>query len=358
MIVRFEQTALPTFKFAWENDWSSTRRKIRGSQLKPKVYVTRFLPEIAMERINSFCDADTWRGELPPSREVILRKVRDVEGLVCLLTDKIDAEVMSQAPNLRVISNCAAGFDNIDIAEATRRRILVGNTPDVLTETTADFTFALMMAAARRVVEGDRNVRAGQWKTWGPLILLGQDVHGATLGIVGLGRIGEAIARRARGFGMKVLYYSRTRRREVEAELGVEYAEFDRLLTESDFITVQVNLNSETFHLIGREQLEKMKKNCVLVNTSRGLVVDNLALYEALRVSRIAFAALDVTEPEPIPADHRLLTLPNLIVTPHIASASVKTRTKMALLAAENLIAGLRGEMLPHAVNPEALARH
>jgi glyoxylate reductase len=325
--------------------------------LKPKVYVTRLLPEVAMERINSFCDADVWRGELPPSREVILQKVRDVEGLACLLTDKIDAKVMSEASNLRVISNYAAGFDNIDVVEATKRRIIVGNTPDVLTETTADFTFALMMAAARRVVEGDRSVRGGGWKTWGPMILLGQDVHGATLGIVGLGRIGAAVARRAKGFGMKVLYYSRTRRTEVETELGVQYAEFDRLLTESDFITVQVNLTPETFHLIGKEQLEKMKRTCVLVNTSRGQVVDNVALYETLRVGSIAFAALDVTETEPIPADHPLLTLPNLIITPHIASASVKTRTEMALIAAENLIAGLKGELLPHAVNPEVLGR-
>ena len=325
--------------------------------MKPKVFVTRLLPEVAIEKIRSFCDADVWAGELPPSREIILQRVRGIEGLVCLLTDKIDAEVMSGAPSLRVISNYAAGFDNIDIVEATRRRIIVGNTPDVLTETTADFTFALMMAAARRVVEGDRSARRGEWKTWGPMILLGQDVHGATLGIVGLGRIGEAVARRAKGFGMRVLYYDRTRRREVEAELGVEYAEFERLLAESDFITTQVNLTPETFHLIGKEQFEKMKKTCVLVNTSRGQVVDNMALYEALRVGSIAFAAIDVTEPEPIPADHPLLTLQNLIVTPHIASASVKTRTEMALIAAENLIAGLKGELPPHAVNPKALGR-
>jgi len=323
--------------------------------LKPKVYVTRLLPEPAMERINSFCDVDVWRGELPPSREVILRKVRDVNGLVCLLTDRIDGEVMSGAPSLRVISNYAAGFDNIDVVEATKRRIIVGNTPDVLTETTADFTFALMMAAARRVVEGDRSVRGGGWRTWGPMTLLGQDVHGATLGIVGLGRIGMAVARRAKGFGMKVLYCSRARRMEAETRLGVQYAEFVRLLAESDFITVHVNLTPETFHLIGKEELEKMKKTCVIVNTSRGQVVDNLALYDALRVGRIAFAALDVTEPEPIPADHPLLTLQNLIVTPHIASASVKTRTEMAMIAAENLIAGLKGELPPHAVNPEFL---
>ena len=308
-----------------------------------------------MNRITSFCDAEVWEGELPPSREILLEKVQEVEGLVCLLTDKIDAELMSSSPNLRVISNYAAGFDNIDVTEATKRGIVIGNTPEVLTETTADFTFALMMAAARRIVEGERNVRAGLWKTWGPMTLLGQDVHGATLGIIGLGRIGTAVARRAKGFGMKVLYYSHRRAQEIEDDLGVEFVELDRLLGESDFITIHVNLTSETHHLISEEQLRKMKRTCVLVNTSRGPVVDTMALYNALREQTIAFAALDVTEPEPLPADHLLLTLENVIVTPHIASASVTTRTKMALMAADNLIAGLKGEMPSHVVNPEAM---
>jgi len=309
-----------------------------------------------MNRINSFCDAEVWAGELPPQREILLEKVRQVEGLVCLLTDKIDAELMNSAPNLRVISNYAAGFDNIDLAEATKRGIVVGNTPEVLTETTADFTFALLMAAARRIVEGERNVKAGLWKTWGPMTLLGRDVHGATLGIIGLGRIGTAVARRARGFGMKVLYYDYKRAaQEMEDELGVEFVEFDRLLGESDFITVHVNLTPETHHLIAEEQLRKMKKTCVLVNTSRGQVVDTMALYNALREQRITFAALDVTDPEPLPKNHLLLTLENVIVTPHIASASVATRTEMALMAADNLIAGLQGKLPPHAINPEAL---
>jgi glyoxylate reductase len=323
--------------------------------LKPKVYVTRLLPKVAMDRISSFCDAEIWDGELPPPREVILQKVRHVQGLVCLLTDKIDVELLSKAPNLRVISNYAAGFDNIDVAAATKRGIVVGNTPEVLTETTADFAFALMMAAARRIEEGYRQVRDGRWKTWGPMILLGQDIHEATLGIIGLGRIGTAVARRAKGFGMKILYCSRTRRQEVEDELGVEYAEFCKLLAESDFITIHVNLTPETYNLIGKRELEKMKRTSVLVNTSRGQVVDNMALYDALRGGKIAFAALDVTEPEPIPIDHPLLTLENVIITPHIASASVTTRTRMALIAAENLVAGLKGELPPHPVNPEAL---
>ncbi len=323
--------------------------------MKPKVFVTRLLPKEAMDRIGSKCEVTVWDEELPPTREVLLEKVRDVEGLLCLLTDKVDAELMSRALNLRVISNYAVGFDNIDTAEATKRGIIVGNTPGVLTETTADFAFGLMMAAARRIVEGDQQVRAGEWKIWGPMIFLGQDVHGATLGIIGLGRIGSAVARRGNGFGMRILYHDPTRRRDVEGELGIRYVEFESLLAESDFVTIHVNLTPETYHLIGRKELATMKSTSVLVNTSRGAVVDNMALYEALRDGKIAFAALDVTEPEPIAPDHPLLTLRNLIVTPHIASASVATRTKMGLMAADNLIAGLKGEMPPHPVNPEVL---
>ena len=325
--------------------------------MKPKVYITRLLPKPALDHINSNCDAKTWSGELPPPRNVILENIVDVEGLLSLLTDKIDAEVMDKAPKLKVISNCAVGFDNIDIAAATKRGIVVGNTPGVLTETTADFAFALMMAAARRIVEGDKVVRAGEWKTWGPMILLGQDVHAATLGIVGLGRIGAAVARRAKGFGMNIQYYDVNRNRQAEQELGVEYSDLEKVLSESDFLTIHTNLTPETHHLIGAKQFEKMKRNCILVNTSRGPIVDNMALYKALRDGKIAYAALDVTEPEPIPKDHPLLTLQNVIVVPHIASASVATRTKMALMAADNLIAGLKGEMPPNPINPEALKK-
>ena len=323
--------------------------------MKPKVYVTRLLPKPAMERIYASCDAKTWEGELPPPREVILENVADADGLLSLLTDKIDAEVMDKAPRLKVISNCAVGFDNIDIAAATKRGIVVGNTPGVLTETTADFAFALLMASARRIVEGDKLVRAGEWKTWGPMILLGQDVHAATLGIIGLGRIGAAVARRAKGFGMKTRYFDVNRNLQAEQELGVEFTDLDRVLSESDFLTIHTNLTPETHHLIGAKEFEKMKENCILVNTSRGPIVDNMALYEALRDGKIAYAALDVTDPEPIPKDHPLLTLQNVIIVPHIASASVATRTKMGLMAADNLIAGLKGEMPPNAVNPETL---
>ncbi len=323
--------------------------------MKPKVYVTRLLPKEAMDKILSFCDAKVWEGELPPPRNVLLENVTDTEGLLSLLTDTVDAELMNRARKLRVISNCAVGFDNIDVQEATKRGIIVGNTPGVLTETTADFAFALLMAAARRVVEGDKVVRAGRWKTWGPMILLGQDVHGATLGIIGLGRIGSAVAKRAKGFGMKILYADVARNKQAEEELGIEFVDIDTLLTRSDFITIHVNLTPETHHLIGLKQFEKMKRTAILVNTSRGPIVDNMALYDALRSGKIAYAALDVTEPEPMPADHPLLTLDNVIIVPHIASASVATRTRMALMAADNLIAGLKGEMPPTPVNPEVL---
>ncbi len=323
--------------------------------MKPKVYVTRLLPKEAMDKILSFCDTKVWEGELPPPRNILLENVTEVEGLLSLLTDKVDAELMNRARKLKVISNCAVGFDNIDVQEATKRGIIVGNTPGVLTETTADFAFALLMAAARRVVEGDKVVRAGKWKTWGPMILLGRDVHGATLGIIGLGRIGSAVAKRAKGFGMKILYTDVARNKQAEDELGIEFVDIDTILTRSDFITIHVNLTPETHHLIGPKQFEKMKRTTILVNTSRGPIVDNMALYEALRSGKIAYAALDVTEPEPIPADHPLLTLDNVIIVPHIASASVATRTKMGLMAADNLIAGLKGEMPPTPVNPEVL---
>ena len=325
--------------------------------MKPRVYVTRLLPKEAMDRINAYCDAKTWEGELPPPREVLMENVVEVEGLLSLLTDKVDAELMDRSPKLKVISNYAVGYDNIDVPAATKRGIVVGNTPGVLTDTTADLAFALIMAAARRVVEGDKVVRAGKWKTWGPMILLGPDVHGSTLGIIGMGRIGAAIAKRAKGFGMKLLYYDIVRNSKAEEELGVQYVELARLLADSDFITIHTNLTKETHHLIGAKQFEMMKRTGILVNTARGPIVDNMALYDALRNKRIAYAALDVTEPEPIPADHPLLTLDNVIVVPHIASASFATRTKMGMMAADNLIAGLKGEMPPNPVNPEVFKK-
>lgn len=324
--------------------------------MRPKVYVTRLIPEEPLKKLGEYCDYHVWRGELAVPGDVLLREVRSVDALLSLLTDKIDAVVMDAAPKLRVISNMAVGFDNVDVREATRRKIMVCNTPEVLTETTADFTFALLLAAARRVVEGDRIVRARSWKTWGPMILLGQDIHHATLGIIGLGRIGTEVAKRASGFDMKILYYATRRHPDLERRLGIEFADLDTVLAESDFVTVHTPLQPETHHLIGEEQFKKMKRTAILVNTARGSIVDPKALYRALRDRQIAYAALDVTEPEPIPSDDPLLTLDNIVIAPHIASASVATRTKMATMAVDSLIAGVRGETPIHIVNPEMLA--
>ncbi|MCS7219712.1 MAG: D-glycerate dehydrogenase [Anaerolineae bacterium] len=324
---------------------------------KPKVYVTRLIPEEGLQMILEACDAEVWEGELPPPREVLLEKVKGRDGLLSLLTDQVDATLMDAAGSLRVISNYAVGYDNIDVQAATERGIPVGNTPGVLTETTADLAFALLMAVARRVVEGVDYVRAGRWKTWGPRLLLGQDVHGATLGIIGFGRIGQAMARRARGFDMRVLYYDRTRREGLEASLGVSYADLDTLLREADFVSIHTDLNPSTYHLMNAEALAKMKRTAILINTARGPIVDPAALAEALERGIIAGAGLDVTEPEPIPLDSPLLKFPNCVIVPHIASASVATRGRMARMAAENLLAGLRGERLPHCVNPEVYER-
>lgn len=324
---------------------------------RPRVFVTRVIAQEALDKIAQATEMEVWPYELPPPYEVLLEKARDVEGLLTLLTDKVDAALMDTARKLKVISNLAVGYDNIDVPEATRRGILVGNTPGVLTETTADFTFAMLMAAARRVVDADNYTRKGRWKTWGPMTLLGQDVHHATLGIIGLGRIGTEVAKRAKGFNIKVLYYDEIRRREgEERQLGVEYvSELAKLLSSADFITVHVPLLPQTYHLIGAAEFAMMKPTAILVNTSRGPVIDQKALYEALKSRRIFAAAIDVAEVEPIPLEDPLLTLDNLIITPHIASASFTTRTSMAIMAAENLIAGLEGRIPPHCVNSEAI---
>lgn len=320
---------------------------------RPRVFVTRMIPEKGQALVTDFCEADVWTDELPPPRRILLEKVRGVDGLLCLLTDRIDGEVMDAAgPGLKVISNHAVGVDNIDLPAATARRIPVGNTPGILTGATADLAFALLMAAARRVVEGERFVRLGRWKTWGPSLLLGVDIHGATLGIIGYGRIGQALARRALGFDMRILYYDPTLQ-PGQASLPGEPVSLEVLLKEADFISLHTPLTAETHHLINDRTLELMKPNAVLINTARGPVVDPQALYRALKGRRIFAAALDVTDPEPIPMDSPLLELDNLIVVPHIASASRTTREQMATMAAENLIAGLKGERLPNCANPE-----
>ena len=306
---------------------------------KPKVFVSRTIPEGGLEMVRKACKVEIWTDEMPPPRELLLERVHGVDGLLCLLTDPIDAEVLDAAgPGLRVVSNYAVGYNNIDIAAATARGIPVGNTPGVLTETTADMAFALLMAAARRVVEGVDYTRAGKWRTWGPTLLLGHDVHGATLGIVGMGRIGQAVTRRARGFDMKVIYYDPFCDEDKVPYVDVAVrCSLDELLAESDFVSVHVPLTEETRHLINADTLAQMKPTAILINSSRGPVVDSDALYDALATGNIAYAALDVTDPEPLPVGHKLLSLSNCLVVPHIASASWATRTRMAVMAAENL---------------------
>jgi len=323
---------------------------------RPRVYVTRRLPQPALDIIRPIADFTLWdREDIPPSRQVLLREVTQVDGLLSLLTDRIDGEVMDAAPRLRVVSNFAVGFDNIDIPAATQRRIVVTNTPEVLTETVADFAFCLMLAAARRLVEGDRYARDGKWKTWEPLLLAGQDMYRATLGLIGLGRIGSAVARRAKGFEMRVMYYDPFRREDLEQSLQIEYRPFTDVLRQADFISVHVPLSEQTRHLIGRDQFSMMKPTAVFVNTSRGPVVDQQALAEALAARRIFAAGIDVFEREPVPTDDPLLAQGNAIVAPHIASASIPTRIRMATLAAENLVAVLQGKRPPNPVNPEVL---
>jgi lactate dehydrogenase-like 2-hydroxyacid dehydrogenase len=323
---------------------------------RPRVFVARRIPDEGLAAIGDACDIDVWEDDLPPPRDELLRRVAGRDGILTLLTDRVDDELLDAAgPQLRVVSNYAVGYDNIDVAACARRKVPVGNTPGALTDTTADLAWALMLAAARRVVEGDRYVRDGRWKTWGPLLLLGSDIHGATLGIVGFGRIGQAVARRAAGFGMTVLYSSRSRAAAaVETALGARFVDLDELLERSDFVSLHCTLSPDTRGLIGTAALARMKTTAVLVNTSRGPVVDPVALHAALRDGVIAAAGLDVTDPEPIPLDDPLLKLPNCIVVPHIASASGATRGRMAAMAAANLIAGVRGQPLPTEVPPPA----
>ena len=323
---------------------------------RPRVFVARIIPDEGLDPVRAGCDADIWPDELPPPRDELLRRVAGCDGVLTLLTDRVDEAFLEAAGSqLRVVSNYAVGFDNVDVAACTRRGVAVGNTPGVLTETTADLAWALLMAAARRLPEGDRYVRAGHWKTWGPLLLLGPDVHGATIGIVGFGRIGQAVARRALGFGMRILYHDvDPLPDEITEPFGATYCHLEELLAQSDYVSIHVNLSPVTRHLINATTLTWMKPTAILVNTSRGPVVDQNALADALRGGVIAAAALDVTDPEPIPMDDPLVGLDNCLIVPHIASASRATRGKMAQMAAANLVAGVRGEPLPTPVPPPA----
>ncbi|MFW9797008.1 MAG: glyoxylate reductase [Candidatus Thorarchaeota archaeon] len=324
-----------------------------------KVFVTRRIPKEGLDLITGRFEVEVWPSEIPPSREEIIEKAAACQGLVTLLSDTIDAELIEELPNLLVIAQYAVGYDNIDVKKATRRGIIVTNTPDVLTETTADLTWALVMSTARRVVEADKYVRNGQWEVaWGPQLLLGIDIHGATLGIIGMGRIGQAVARRAQGFNMKVLYHSRSHNEEIEVIsdlVGAESTDLETLLSESDIVTIHVPLTADTHLLIGEKELDMMKTGAILVNTSRGQVVDQDALYDSLSSGHLGGAGLDVFRVEPIPKDSPLLGLSNVVLVPHIGSASKDTRTTMAVMCAENIIAALNNKRPPNIVNPEVL---
>ena len=319
-----------------------------------KVFVTRILPDPAMQRLAaSDLTLDVWPDPLPPSHTALLQRVTGVDGLITLLTDPIDAAVLDAAgPQLKVISQMAVGVDNIDLAACTARGIPVGHTPGVLSNAVADLTIGLMLATARRIIEGAEDVKAGRWQTWSPMGWVGPDLYGSTVGLIGMGRIGAAVARRLTGFNVRLLYHNR-HPSPLADDLGAKLVSLETLLAESDFVSLHCPYTPETHHLIDTAALARMKPEAILINTARGGVVDQDALLEALRSGRIRAAGLDVTTPEPLPPDHPLLSLPNVVVLPHIGSASLFTRIKMAQMAVDNLLAGLRNERLPHCANPE-----
>ena len=328
------------------------------SGTRSQVFVTRRIDQAALDLLEGHALVTVWEDFHPPPREVLLAKAGECTGLLTMLTDRIDEELLAQSPGLSVVSNMATGLDNVDVAACTAHGVLVGSTPGVLAKTCAELTIGLLLAAARRVVEGDGYARDGSWKVWHPQAMLGRDLHGATLGIVGLGGIGLEVAKRARAFEMEVLYYQRRRRPEAEAAHGVRFApDLATLLRGSDFVSIHAPQSPETYHLIGREELRMMRRHAVLVNTSRGALVDQQALVEALETGVIAGAALDVMEQEPVPLDDVLLRTPGVVLTPHIASASVATRRRMAVMAAENVVAALLGEPMPACANPEAAGK-
>jgi len=325
--------------------------------VRPKVFVTRRLLPPYLEVLREACDVEVYPGEGPPSRMELMEKVKGLDGLLCLLTDKIDGELMDAAPKLVVVSTMSVGYEHVDVPEATKRGIYVTYTPGVLTEATADFAWTLLMTAARRITEADRFIRARQWKIgWIPTFMLGSGVYGKTLGIIGIGRIGAALALRAKGFGMRCLYYDIFKPpSEREKELGVEYRPLDQLLKEADFVSIHVALTKETYHMIGEKELRLMKPTAYLINTARGAVLDEKALAKALKEKWITAAGIDVFEKEPIDPENPLLELDNVVLAPHIASATMEARSKMAEVAAKNVVAVLKGEMPPFLVNPDVL---
>lgn len=323
--------------------------------MRPKVYVTFSLPPPGEELLRESCDVIVHQGEGPPSRDELIRNLKGTDALLCILTTPIDRELIAAADRLKIVSTMSVGFEHIDVAAATARGIYVGYTPGVLTDATADLAFALLMAAARRIGEAERFVRSWSWKQWSPTLLLGRTIWGKTLGVVGFGRIGQAVAQRARGFNMRILYTDEARRSpDEEQQLSVEYRTLDALIRESDFISLHVPLNDRTRHLIDATRLKAMKQSAILVNTSRGPVVDQQALTAALKENRIAGAGLDVFEQEPIAADDPLLAMDNVVLLPHIGSATHETRGKMAEIAARNILNVLAGKKPLHAVNEPA----
>lgn len=320
---------------------------------KKKILVTRKIPQQAMAILQKNFIVDQWEEEdVPIPRDILLAKASQVEGIYSMLTDRIDVQVINNAPHLKIVSNLAVGYDNIDVATCSQKNIMVTNTPDVLNDTTADLTIALLLATARRITEASEFLKKGQWKSWSPMQLTGQDVYGATLGIIGMGRIGEAVAKRVQGFDMKVLYYNRNRKLDAETKLGAVFCQLDVLLKESDFVVILAPLTPETKNLIGSRELNLMKPTSCLINCGRGGIVNEHDLYEALKEKKIWACGLDVYEQEPIHPQHPLLTLDNVVLLPHIGSASIQTRTKMAIIAAENLTAGLTGEKPANLLTP------
>jgi glyoxylate reductase len=324
--------------------------------MKPKVFVSRMIPKEGLDIVLAACDAEVNVEDKHLSKAELIERLRDKDGLLCLLTDEVDDAVLAASPRLKVVANVAVGFNNIDVQAASRRKIMVTNTPGVLDNTTADFTWCLLLASARRLVEADRYTRAGKYTGWGIMLLCGEDVYGKTLGICGLGRIGRGVARRARGFDMKILYTDVMRAPvEVERELRAQFVDKETLFREADFITLHVPLVPETHHYVSEKELRLMKRTAHLINASRGPVVDEAALVRALRERWIAGAGLDVYEHEP-QLTPGLAELDNVTLAPHIASASVETRTKMAVMAATSLVEALQGRRPPNLVNPEVLA--
>ena len=321
---------------------------------KPTVYITRRRVSDAISMLEDFCEVKVWEENYPPPKNTLIDHLQNCQGILAEADDSIDVDVLQASNSLKVVSNRAVGVDNIDIEVATKLGIAVGNTPGVLHETCADFTFGLILSCARRIAFADRKVQGGNWKIFDQMPYLGSDVHHATLGIVGFGSIGQTVAKRAAGFGMRVLYHSRTRKIQLEEDLGVEWIpRLDYLLAESDFVTLHVPLNTQTHHLLSDQQFKSMKRGSFLINTSRGKIVDSKSLKTAISSGILSGVALDVTDPEPLPFDDELFGMDNVLITPHISSASTATVNAMGIMAAHNIIAALSGQKMPSCLNPQ-----